>query len=76
MTDFPLFLYEYDADGRYGKPLKIAGPPGLEFAMATTVKQAIAEKREVRITDTSDFLVFHAENGEIIWPTRGGPDGG
>lgn len=31
---------------------------------------AVSEKREVRITDCDDFLVFHAAGGEILFPTR------
>jgi len=70
MTDFPLYLYEYDAAGCYSEPVPISGRPALEVAMSTIVRRAIDEKREVRITDVGDDMVFHAVNGKIVWPTR------
>jgi hypothetical protein len=69
-NDYPLYLYEYNAEGRYSDPLHIAGPAGLEFIMGTLVKTALAEKREVRIVDESDVCVFHARDGEIVWPKK------
>lgn len=68
--DYPLYLYEYSAEGRYGEPLQIAGPAGLEFIMGTLVKRAVEQKREVRIVDTADVCVFHARDGEIVWPKK------
>jgi len=68
--DYPLYLYEYNTEVRYGEPLHIAGPAGLEFVMGTLVKTALAEKREVVITDAADVCVFHAENGEVVWPKK------
>ena len=69
-ADFPLRLYEYNAEGRYGYPLRIENSAALEVAMTTIVKAALAERREVRITDTGDDLVFHVQNGSIVWPTE------
>lgn len=68
--DYPLYLYEYNAEGRYGEPLRIAGPAGLQMLMGTLVKQALAEKREVRIVDAADVCVFHTRDGEIVWPKK------
>lgn len=68
--DFPLRLFEYDSSGRYGDSRKINSEDDLLTAMEVTVKKAIAEKREVRITDTADLLVFHAKDGLILYPER------
>lgn len=69
-TDYPLYLYEYNAEGRYGAPLHIAGPAGLQMLMGTLVKTALAEKREVLISNEADECVFHAADGEIVWPKK------
>jgi hypothetical protein len=69
--DFPLRLYEYNAEGRYGFPVRLNNSAELESAMKTTVKRALDEKREIRITDTGDILVFHAQDGAIVFPTPG-----
>jgi hypothetical protein len=67
--DFPFLLYVYDADGRYSKPDRIETTDALEAAMCGPVKLAIAEKREVVITDVGDDCLFHAKDGRIIFPT-------
>jgi len=66
--DFPVFVYIYDANGRYGKPVKVDGFMHLEDIMKGDVATAVREGREVRICDVDDFLVFHAENGTIKHP--------
>lgn len=63
-------LYEYDANGRYSAPALIEAEAGLDDAVASIIRVALAEKREVRITDSGDALVFHAQNGEIVFPTE------
>lgn len=69
--EFPLRLYEYNTEGRYGKPVRIDNAAQLEIAMRTTVRRALDEKREIRITDMDDFLCFHARNGGIVFPPVG-----
>ena len=66
--DYPLFLYEYDADGKYGRPLDLANQPALILAMKTIIRPAIAEKREVLITDGDDCCVFHTKEGIVVFP--------
>ena len=68
---YPFLIYEYNAEGRYGPPKRLNNAAELEAAMRTTVKRAVAERREIRITDTGDMLVFHAQDGEILFPTPG-----
>lgn len=40
---------------------------GTHAAKAMALK-AIAEGRQVRITNADDFLVFHAQAGQVIYP--------
>src|SRR5438132_8958047 len=39
----------------------------LAFAYKTSIRQAIVNKREVRITDSGDLLCFHAKDGKILY---------
>ncbi|MGH9821649.1 MAG: hypothetical protein ACREDR_00100 [Blastocatellia bacterium] len=64
---FPLSLYEYTRDGRYAKPVIIDSEVELQGVVKTIVQRAIDERREVRITDAGDFLVFHAFDGLVAW---------
>ena len=41
----------------------------LDSFLNLIVKGAIAEKREVMLTDALDYCIFHTKNGKIIWPT-------
>ncbi len=66
--DYPLYLYEYDAAGKHGAPIDIPTELGLQILMGTAVKAAIQAKREVRITDEEDNIVFHAKDGSVLWP--------
>ncbi len=70
VKDYPLFLYEYDTNGKYGKPIDIPSALGLEILMNTTIKAAVQAGREVRITDVEDYCVFHAKDGKILWPPK------
>ena len=67
---FPLRLYVYNAEGRHNGGKWLKNDSQLETAMTGPVKAAIAAKREVRITDSGDFLVFHAQGGRIVFPTQ------
>jgi hypothetical protein len=71
----PWALYIYGRDGYHsGKKWFRKGPmkyPAEEITAAQAkerVAKAIREKREVRICDGGDMLVFHAQNGMIIYP--------
>ncbi len=71
MDDFPLNLYIYDENGRYTEPIYINNESVLKSSVIKNLlRTAIYKKREVRITDTGDLLVFHAQNGEILFPTK------
>lgn len=68
---FPAFLYIYNKDGRYGNPVVIHSEEELNSAdIKLKIQTAINDKREVRITDPMDLLVFHSENGVILFPPR------
>lgn len=65
---FPLFLYLYDPQGRYGSPTEITDAGSLEAAMRIMVRDHIGRRLEVRITNLADELVFHSQDGKILWP--------
>lgn len=67
---YPLRLYVFDADGMHDGGKWLRSESQLSDAMAGPIRVAVEAKREVRITDTGDSLVFHARDGEILFPTR------
>jgi hypothetical protein len=69
-NDYPLFLYLYDTEGYHRGSERINNYGELKEVMRTSIKQAIAEKREVRITDTGDLMMFHSKAGHIKWDGR------
>ena len=71
-----LALHIYNHAGRYTTQYFRATPryPDEETTARKArfqAEQAIREGREVRITNGSDFLVFHAKDGELIHPPCG-----
>ncbi len=65
---YPMQVYIYNLDGTYGDPVQIdsveqLSGPGTKMMIRT----AMQEKREIRITDPGDSLLFHAKNGKILW---------
>jgi hypothetical protein len=69
VPSYPLFLYLYDENGRYENPTEIADESTLEAAMRIMVRDHISRGLEVRITNLVDELVFHSQNGKVLWPT-------
>ncbi len=69
VPSFPLFLYLYDENGRYGNPTEIADESTLEAAMRILVRDHIGRRLEVRIRNPADELVFHSQHGRVLWPT-------
>jgi hypothetical protein len=68
---FPLYGYVYNGSGCYHGPELIQDQEALERFRRREVMPALAEKREIRITDILDCLVFHAKNGRILFPRPG-----
>jgi len=68
---FPLYGYVYNGSGRYLGPELIQDQEALERFRRREVMPALAEKREIRITDILDFLVFHAKGGRVLFPRPG-----
>jgi hypothetical protein len=73
--DGPFALYIYGRDGMHsGKKWFRKGKmkyPDEEITVEDAkkrVKEAIAHKKEVRICDGGDMLVFHAAHGKVIYP--------
>jgi hypothetical protein len=67
---YPLFIYVYNADGYHSGPQPIDNEIALGVRMQTTIREAFASKREVRITDCGDCMVLHIKNGAIEFPTE------
>lgn len=64
---YPLYLFIYDENGFHSTGVLLEDKQKLEYAFKTSIKFAIANKREVRITDTGDLLCFHAKDGKILY---------
>lgn len=64
---FPLFAYEYNAQGYYSEPETIKDMVELDAYFKKNLKKILDEKRELRITDTGDLLCFHVQNGKILY---------
>lgn len=65
--DYPMLGYEYNQDGRYGEPRHIKNEGQLRCFFVDVVKPAIKEKREIRITNLMDEMLFHTKDGRIIF---------
>lgn len=66
---FPLRLYIYDSQGMHDGGIEIASESQLNGpGTRLIVWAAVNSGNEVRITDPDDFLVFHANNGEVLFP--------
>ena len=65
---FPIIGYIYDNRGYHGGKVWIHSKDQLNLFMAGPVRQARLENREVRITDGGDFMIYHSEKGQLIWP--------
>lgn len=66
--DFPLLGYEYNTAGFHAGATELADVDALLVYWNGVVKTAMADEREVRITDVMDMLVFHTVAGEIMHP--------
>lgn len=70
-------LYIYDREGFHGAAIwftsgRIRYPEeqvGVEFARGLT-EEAMLRGLEVRITNGGDFLVFHSQRGQMLYPTN------
>lgn len=67
-NEYPMFGYIYNNLGKYGNKHIISNAEELEQFFNKDIIPALSEKREVRITDTLDFMIFHAKGGKVIWP--------
>jgi hypothetical protein len=65
--DWPwLGVYLYRRDGTYTRAMWIKGPEELE-KLLPKIRERVRKRFEVRITNGSDELLFHARNGGIEW---------
>jgi len=63
---FPVLVYEYNEQGRYGEPERLF-EPGLQAYFKLKLRKVLNEKRELRITDMGDRMVFHVRDGKILY---------
>ena len=64
---YPLYLFIYNENGFHSTGVRLENKQKLEYAFKTSIKLAIANKREVRITDSGNLLCFHAKDGKILY---------
>ncbi|SRR6266576_3401482 len=64
---FPLYVYEYNTEGRYGAPLELSNELGLKLWIDGNLQKVLDEKRELRIVDTGDLMCFHVKGGRILY---------
>lgn len=64
---FPVLVYEYNKDHKYGPPLRMSTLEQLNIWIKLNLRKILDEKRELRITDTGDMMCFHVNNGEILY---------
>ncbi len=68
---YPMRLYVYNEEGRYGPPVIITSEAQLHsLGTKMLLRDAMARKVEIRITDPGDLLLFHAEGGVIKFDGR------
>jgi hypothetical protein len=65
--DFPLYLYIFGPDDKHDGKKPIRNYDGLVQKLIE-LKPLIESGTKILITDAGDDCVFHAENGEILWP--------
>lgn len=70
-------LYVYGSDGFHGGAIWFCANPDGKLDMISIerarslAKRAISTAMEVRVTDGGDFLLFHSQCGEQLWPAAG-----
>lgn len=68
---FPLRLYVYTEDGFHDEGIEIVSEAQLQGPGVRLILQVAMERGvEIRMTDPNDFLVFHADKGQILFPTE------
>lgn len=58
------FAYCFDKDDRYYPPVTLTSVE----AVRAYVNLHREHFREIRITDTDDYIIVQVINGEVIWP--------
>ncbi len=64
---YPMGLYIFRSDGFHAGPMWLKDEAALDNAKPT-IDNAMRERREIRITDPGDNMLFHAQNGRVLWP--------
>jgi len=69
--NYPLFVHFYGSDGNRRDPVRIEDVGGLKAIMKGRIYGSVKAGFEVRITNTHDSTVFHAQHGKVIFPEGG-----
>jgi hypothetical protein len=71
---FPLIAYVYDSSGKHGGRLYFRPEPQVGESSTDQVRKLVAQALrnglEVRITNGSDYLVYHQLDGIVVYPSR------
>lgn len=70
---FPLFCYEFGFDGYHRGAKVISNQAEFEEIKKTIIARALEERREVRITNKDDRMVYWVMLGEVAWDGQGEP---
>jgi hypothetical protein len=67
--EFPAYLYIYREDGTHDGKIRVPDKTTMTRLFNELVIPAVKAGRQVIVTDALDFCTFHAEGGEVIFPT-------
>lgn len=65
---YPMYLYVYDENGRYGPKQTISNKDELAKVFEDVVAPTTRAGREVVIADCWDHCIYHAKDGVVVWP--------
>lgn len=67
-VDFSYYFYDYGNDGQHTGEQEIEDEIDLASVFDREITNALKEKRKFVMTDLFGYVLFHAENGKIIFP--------
>lgn len=74
---YPIFLYIYKHNGTFEEPLQINSHVQLEsINVKLLIRVAMSARKEIRIKDIADELLFHAKDGRVLFDGKMRPEDG